>query len=49
MDKVSIGKKIRAARIRLGLSQAEFARRVGTSEKTLSSWHLISQDIHRPV
>ena len=38
MDKVSIGKKIRAARIRLGLSQAEFARRIGTSEKTLSSW-----------
>ena len=38
MDKVSIGKKIRAARQRLGLSQAEFARRIGTSEKTLSSW-----------
>lgn len=38
MDKVSIGKKIRAARLRLGLSQAEFARRIGTSEKTLSSW-----------
>lgn len=38
MDKVSIGKKIRAARLRLGLSQAEFSRRIGTSEKTLSSW-----------
>ena len=38
MDKVSIGKKIRAARLRLGLSQAELARRIGTSEKTLSSW-----------
>lgn len=38
MDKVSIGKKIRAARLRLGLPQAEFARRIGTSEKTLSSW-----------
>ena len=38
MDKASIGKKIRAARQRLGLSQAEFARRIDTSEKTLSSW-----------
>ena len=38
MDKASIGKKIRAARQRMGLSQAEFAQRVGTSEKTLSSW-----------
>ena len=37
MDKVSIGKKIRAARLRLGLSQAEFAERIGTSAKTLSS------------
>lgn len=38
MDKVSIGQKIRAARQRLGLSQAEFADRIGTSAKTLSSW-----------
>ena len=38
MDKVSIGHKIRAARKKLGLTQAEFARRIGTSEKTLSSW-----------
>lgn len=38
MDKVSIGQKIRAARLRLGLSQAEFADRIGTSAKTLSSW-----------
>ena len=38
MDKVSIGQKIRAARHRLGLSQAEFADRIGTSAKTLSSW-----------
>ena len=38
MDKASIGNKIRAARQRLGLSQAEFARRIGTSDKTLSSW-----------
>ena len=38
MDKVSIGQKIRAARQRLGLSQAEFAERIGTSAKTLSSW-----------
>ena len=38
MDKVSIGRKIRSARQRLGLSQAEFARRIDTSEKTLSSW-----------
>lgn len=38
MDKVSIGQKIRAARHRLGLSQAEFAARIGTSSKTLSSW-----------
>ncbi|MBR1373780.1 helix-turn-helix transcriptional regulator [bacterium] len=38
MDKASIGKKIRAARQQMGLTQAEFARRVGTSEKTLSSW-----------
>ncbi len=38
MDKVSIGKKIRAARQKLGLSQAEFADRIGTSAKTLSSW-----------
>lgn len=38
MDKASIGKKIRAARQQLGLSQAEFADRIGTSAKTLSSW-----------
>ena len=38
MDKVSIGKNIRAARHKLGLSQAEFAERIGTSAKTLSSW-----------
>ena len=38
MDKVSIGQKIRAARQKLGLSQAEFAARIGTSAKTLSSW-----------
>ena len=38
MDKVSIGQKIRAARQKLGLSQAEFADRIGTSAKTLSSW-----------
>ena len=38
MDKVSIGQKIRATRQQLGLTQAEFARRIGTSEKTLSSW-----------
>ena len=38
MDKVSIGLKIRAARKKLGLSQAEFANRIGTSAKTLSSW-----------
>ena len=38
MDKASIGQKIRAARKRLGLSQAEFADRIGTSAKTLSSW-----------
>lgn len=38
MDKASIGKKIRAARQKLGLSQAEFAERLGTSAKTLSSW-----------
>lgn len=38
LDKVSIGQKIRAARLRLGLSQAEFAARIGTSAKTLSSW-----------
>ena len=38
MDKASIGQKIRAARLQLGLSQAEFAQRIGTSEKTLSSW-----------
>ena len=38
MDKNSIGKKIRAARQRLGLSQAEFAKRIGTSPKSLSSW-----------
>ena len=38
MDKASIGKKIRAARKKLGLSQAEFAERIGTSAKTLSSW-----------
>ena len=38
MDKASIGKKIRAARQKLGLSQAEFAERIGTSAKTLSSW-----------
>ncbi len=38
MDKVSIGLKIRAARHRLGLSQAEFADLIGTSAKTLSSW-----------
>ena len=38
MDKASIGIKIRAARLKLGLSQAEFAERIGTSEKTLSSW-----------
>ncbi len=38
MDKVSIDRKIRAARHRLGLSQAEFADRIGTSAKTLSSW-----------
>ena len=37
MDKVSIGRKIRAARQRLGLSQAEFTERIGTSKKTLSS------------
>ncbi len=38
MDKVSIGRKIRAARQKLGLSQAEFADRIGTSPKSLSSW-----------
>lgn len=38
MDKASIGKKIRTARQRLGLSQAEFAQRIDTSAKTLSSW-----------
>ncbi|MBR1590309.1 MAG: helix-turn-helix transcriptional regulator [Acidaminococcaceae bacterium] len=38
MDKASIGRKIREARQRLGLSQAEFADRIGTSAKTLSSW-----------
>lgn len=38
MDKMSIGHKIRAARQQLGLTQAEFAQRIGTSEKTLSSW-----------
>ena len=38
MDKASIGQKIRAVRQRLGLSQAEFAERIGTSAKTLSSW-----------
>ena len=38
MDKASIGRKIRAARQKLGLSQAEFAERIGTSAKTLSSW-----------
>ena len=38
MDKVSIGRKIRAARQKLGLSQAEFAKRIDTSAKTLSSW-----------
>ena len=38
MDKISIGKKIRAARQKLGLSQAEFADRIGTSPKSLSSW-----------
>ena len=38
MDKVSIGQKIRAARQKLGLSQTEFAERIGTSAKTLSSW-----------
>lgn len=38
MDKASIGRKIRAARQKLGLSQAEFAELIGTSAKTLSSW-----------
>ena len=38
MDKVSIGQKIRDARQRLGLSQVEFADRIGTSAKTLSYW-----------
>ena len=38
MDKISIGKKIRAARQKLGVSQAEFAERIGTSPKSLSSW-----------
>ena len=38
MDKASIGRKIREARQKLGLSQAEFAERIGTSAKTLSSW-----------
>ena len=38
MDKISIGKKIRSARQKLGVSQAEFAERIGTSPKSLSSW-----------
>lgn len=38
LDKISIGLKIREARERLGLSQAEFAMRIGVSYKTLSSW-----------
>ena len=38
MDKISIGKKIRSARQKLGVSQAEFADRIGTSPKSLSSW-----------
>ena len=38
LDKVSIGKKIRMARERLGLTQEEFAQRIDTSAKTLSSW-----------
>lgn len=38
LDKVSIGRKIREAREHLGLSQAEFAMRIGVSYKTLSSW-----------
>ena len=38
MDKISIGKKIRSARQKLGVSQAEFADRIGTRPKSLSSW-----------
>ena len=38
MDKVTIGRKIRAARQQLGLTQAEFADRLGVSPKSLSSW-----------
>ena len=38
MDKASIGRKIRTALQKLGLSQAEFADRIGTSAKSLSSW-----------
>ena len=38
MDKASIGRKIRTARKKLGLSQAEFADRLGVSPKSLSSW-----------
>ena len=38
MDKASIGVKIREARLNLGLTQEEFAQRIGTSAKTLSSW-----------
>lgn len=38
MNKATIGIKIRAARQQLGLTQEEFAQRIGTSAKTLSSW-----------
>ena len=38
MDKATIGAKIREARQKLGLTQEEFAQRIGTSAKTLSSW-----------
>ena len=38
MDQASIGRKIRTARKKLGLSQAEFADRLGVSPKSLLSW-----------
>ncbi len=43
--KATLGRRLRAARIGLGLTQGELARRVGLEQQTLSRWEL---DVRAP-
>ena len=38
MDKKEVGKRIRQARIRLGLSRANLAKLVGVNERTITNY-----------